>query len=495
MIKVSQGQFAGGSLPLAGRSVALAPRPRIEARYDNSLTVDENRRQWWGADYLSAKSANSFQVRRQLRIRSRYEVSNNPYLYGICTSNADDLIGDGPTLEVKTKDKAYNLLVQDLWDEWCREVDLVEKLRTQKLAKSIDGEGFLVLRTLSDMEHPIKIYPVDMEADQVTTLGPGTMMDLWVDGLTLHPVTGRPTAFHVLKHHPGDFYYPPSLNPFQTEQISAKYVLHWFHKFRPGQVRGVPIFTPSLDMFADLRAYRKAVLSASQVAANFTAVGEQEYALADGDDTTPLEAFDEVPIDRGMLMMLPPGVKLSPFDPKQPTTTYEQFQEKVLGEAIRPLAYPLNLALGTSQKFNFSSAKLDHINYRQGLRVERRDCERINLIPLFRAWHYEGVLSGTIPLLKGLEPPRIGWHWPAFPSLDVMVDAQADQVKIAAGQTTWQAFWAERGQNWRRVLRQLAIEKKEMERLGLTFGDVVQRSISVSANEDKTADAEVANVA
>lgn len=55
------------------------------------------------------------------------------------------------------------------------------------------------------------------------------------------------------------------------------------------------------------------------------------------------------------------------FDPNQPTTSDDQFSEKCLGEAVRPLNYPLVLALGTSQKFNFSSAKLDFNDYRGSL--------------------------------------------------------------------------------------------------------------------------------
>jgi hypothetical protein len=49
-------------------------------------------------------------------------------------------------------------------------------------------------------------------------------------------------------------------------------------------------------------------------------------------------------------------MKLSQFTAAEPATTYEMFQEKCLGEACRPLSYPLNLALGTSQKFNFQLA-------------------------------------------------------------------------------------------------------------------------------------------
>lgn len=472
-----------------GAPKTRAPRSGISARYDNALTHDENRRNWWGADYLSAKSANSFQVRRQLRNRSRYELSNNPYLYGVCTNNADDLIDTGPTLQLKTPSAAYNRQVEEAWADWCACVGFVEKLRTQKLAKSVDGEGFLVLKTVSDLEHPVKLYPVDLEADQVTSPAPRNLIEFWVDGLTLHPVTGRPTAYHVLRHHPGDYFFP-GLNPLEVDRISARYVLHWFVKFRPGQVRGVPVFTPSLDLFTELRAFRRAVLSGAELAADFAAVLEQDPVVGanpDLDTDAELEAFKRVPIDRRMMTTLPPGAKMSQFRPEQPQTTYEMFQEKCLGEACRPLAYPLNLALGTSQKFNFSSAKLDHINYRSALRVERTDCERVVLGPLFRAWYAEAVLAGVVPVFDGADIDRVPpceWHWPGFEPLDPMIDAQADQLRIAGGQDTLAAFWARRGYDWRAVLGQLSDERKELERLGLQFGEPATKSITQNEDED-----------
>lgn len=478
------------------RPVRTARPHRISARYDNALTVDENRRNWWGSDYLSAKSANSFQVRRQLRIRSRYEVANNPYLFGVCNGNADDLIDTGPTLQVLTTDTAFNRAVEAAWNEWAAEVDLAEKLRTMKLAKTVDGEGFLVLKTVPDLEQPVKLYPVDLEADQVTTPAPASLAELWVDGLTLHPVTGRPTSYHVLRHHPGDFFFP-GLNPLAVDKISARWVIHWFGKFRPGQVRGVPVFSPSLDLLNELRAFRRAVLSSAQTAAALTALLEQDPTAGapapgnDEDDDSEYQAFSRVPIDRGMMTMLPPGVKMSGFDPKQPATSYEQFQEKCLSEAIRPLAYPLNLALGTSQKFNFSSAKLDHINYRKSLSVERAECERVALARLFRAWFEEAVLVGVVPLDKGLTPPPAEWHWPGFEPLDTAVDAQADADRLAAGTMTWREFWAKRGYDWRDVMTQQQAERQEIERLGIQFGEPVKRSVTETA----AADPEAANVA
>lgn len=495
MIQVARGSFAGGSRPAHAGGDVGRRMAAIQARYDNAQTTDENRRQWAMVDYLSAKSANSFQVRRQLRNRSRYEVGNNPYLYGVCNSNADDLVGSGgPTLQIKTASAKYNRDVEESWKRWCDEVDLGEKLRTCKLAKTVDGEGFLVLKTVEDLEHPVKLYPVDVEADQVTTFAPATLSELWVDGLTLHPVTGRPTHYHVLKNHPGDYFFA-ELNPMATEKLPARHVIHWFSKFRAGQVRGVPVFTSSLDLFGELRSFRKAVLANAQIAASLTALLETEAPAntdpgAD-DEGEAVLPFKSTPITRGMMTTLPSGFKMSGFDPKQPQTTYEMFQEKCLGEAIRPLAYPLNLALGTSQKFNFSSSKLDFIGYRNSLTTERDQCAKVVLERIFRAWFEEAVLAGAIPVGNGLTVPAHEWHWPGFESIDPLNDAQTDANRIANGTLTLREFWGKRGQDWKDVLAQLKAEMEEITRLGLTFGDVVKRSVS----QTETQDAEPANAA
>jgi len=458
-------------------------RDRIRGRYDNATTTPENQRHWASTDYFSAKAANSFQVRRILRMRSRYEVSNNPYLFGITNGNADDLIDTGPTLQVRTADAGYNRAVEAAWKEWCDEVGLVEKLRTNKLAKTVDGEGFTVLKTVEDLEQPVKLYPCDVEADQVTTPAPTSLTDFWVDGLTLHKVTGRPTAFHVLRNHPGDFFFP-DFNPLAVDKVHARYVIHWFTKFRPGQVRGVPAFTSSLDLFTELRAYRKAVLRAAEVAADLSAVAESDIpAGADGEDAdTGYEPFKSVPTQRGMIVTLPAGMKLNAFDPKQPTTNYADYHEHGIGEACRPLAYPVNLALGTSQKFNFSSAKLDHINYRNSLRVERADCEAVVLRKLFRAWYEEAVLCGAIPATFGLTVPPHEWHWPGFASIDPAADGQADAAALAAGTDTYRDFWARRGYDWRDVMAQQAEERAEIEKLGLTFGEPVKQTVTDDAD-------------
>jgi lambda family phage portal protein len=477
------------SLVGLGRGATAERSLPLRARYDNSLTTPENQRTWWGADWMSAKAANNYQVRRQLRVRSRYELSNNPYLWGIANGNADDFVGPGgPTLQVKTGNAEYNRAVEESWNQWCAEVDLPEKIRTMKLARTVDGEGFLILKTVNELDHEVKLFPVDVEADQVTTPAPKDLGELWVDGLTLHPITGRPTHYHVLKHHPGDYYFP-DFNPLAVEKLPAEYVIHWFPKFRPGQVRGVPVFTPSLDLFAELRAFRRATLGAAEMAADYAVLLEQDKETGaynpDEDTDATYEPFKNVPLLRKMLTTLPPGGKATQLTPQHPGTTYEMFSTLCLGEAVRPLAYPLNLALGTSQRFNFSSAKLDHINYRNSITVERSHCETAALNRLFRAWYSEAVLAGAIPLGNGpWKLPPVEWHWPGFESIDPLVDVQASAQALSSGQDSWRDFWARRGRDWQDVFRQLNEERLALEKLGLSFGDVVKRSITQTENTD-----------
>ncbi len=120
-----------------------------------------------------------------------------------------------------------------------------------------------------------------------------------------------------------------------------------------------------------------------------------------------------MPITRGLAGDGAGRAKVYRFDPKQPQTTHEMFREKCLGEAIRPLTYPLNLALGTDE-VQLQQQKLDHINYRNSARssarpVPRRSCWSRSSA----AWFEEAVLlrasrSGAAlrSLLDGLATGR-----------------------------------------------------------------------------------------
>lgn len=468
--------------------VQAKPSPQIQARFDNAFTTDQSVRNWWPADYLSAKAANSFQVRRTLRIRSRYEVSNNPRLWGVAVNNATDLINTGPTLQCLTGDKGTNGLIESLWQEWCQEVNFTQKLITAKLAETVDGEGFLISKTVNEMESPCKLWPVDIEADQVTNPMPLDPAQWQTDGIELHPVTGEPKTYHVLKYHPGDYWFGYDMNPLKVEAVPARDICQLFPKFRPGQVRGLPIFTPSLDLFTELRAFRKSTLDAAATAANHSAVltSEAPPGLDDDDADEENYNFRRVGVNRNMMTILPKGMTMAQLRAEHPNATFQEFSEFGVAEAIRPLAYPLNLALGSSQKFNFSSAKLDHINYRNTLTIERvNKIEPVIVEKQFREFIRELSLAGILPSkIRSARDVRHAWHWPGFESLDPLVDANADQLRLAGGQDTWQDFCARRGMDWRHHFAKLSEGQRELERLEITIGEPTKQSVTETVQVD-----------
>ncbi|MCA9130292.1 MAG: phage portal protein, partial [Planctomycetales bacterium] len=108
-------QLRGGGVH---RSVASGRSPRqpffsrLRAKYDAANTTLDNLKHWSRADGLSATAANSPDVRRTLRNRSRYEVANNSYARGITLTLANDVVGTGPRLQMLTADDAANRFVE-----------------------------------------------------------------------------------------------------------------------------------------------------------------------------------------------------------------------------------------------------------------------------------------------------------------------------------------------------------------------------------------------
>ncbi len=155
---------------LFSHSVTPPPIARlVRGRYDAAVTSDDNRRHWAAADGLSANAANSPEVRRILRNRSRYEVANNSYARGIVLTLANDTIGTGPRIQMLGADENANRVVEREFARWTAAVGLAEKLRTMRMARAEDGEGFSILTSNERINSAVKLDLRLVEADQVTT--------------------------------------------------------------------------------------------------------------------------------------------------------------------------------------------------------------------------------------------------------------------------------------------------------------------------------------
>jgi lambda family phage portal protein len=436
----------------------------LRGRYDAAVTTDGNRRHWANADGLSADSAASPEVRRVLRNRARYEVANNSYARGIVCTLANDVVGTGPRLQMLTGDPEADRRIETTFADWSRAAGLAAKLRTMRMARAESGEGFMLLARNPRHASPVQLDARLIEADQVATPDLRTNQPRAIDGI-LFDDFGNPLEYHVLKQHPGEQRWLVNL---EYDRIPAAVMIHYFRADRPGQSRGIPDITPALPLFAQLRRFTLAVISAAETAADFAGVLYTDApANGEAEDVEPMDAIE---LEQRMLLTMPGGWKMAQLKAEQPSTTYGDFKREILNEIARCLNMPFNVAAGNSSGYNYASGRLDHQTYFKSIRIEQAHLERVVLDRIFNAWLDEAVLvEGLLPQSMRLRGATRShqWFWDGNEHVDPAKEANAQATRLASRTTSLAREYARQGLDWEAELRQIAKERELMDALGI----------------------------
>ena len=429
----------------------------MRARFDAAQTTKDNAKHWGAAEFLSADAEADSNVRKILRTRARYEVQNNSYARGIVKTLAEDTIGTGPRLQMLLDDEETNRKIEHDFQVWAKKTHLPSKLRTIRMARCQDGEAFILLARNPMLKTNVTLDMQLIEADRVTddelTVDPNC-----IDGVTFDQF-GNPMSYKVLKKHPG------GRDAFDMEfvTIKAENMIHVFRQDRPEQHRGIPEITAALPLFAHLRRFTLAVVSAAEAAADFAGILYTD-APANG-EADSVEAMDTIQLERNMLLTMPGGWKMSQVDPKQPVTTYGEFKHEILNEIARCLSMPYNIAAGNSSGYNYASGRLDHQTYYKSLKVDRAFMEAEILDRVFDAWMREWSLatSTEIDACNCLHT----WFWDGHEHVDPSKEATAQEKRLSNRTTTLASEYARLGKDWETELRQIAKERRLMKDLGI----------------------------
>jgi lambda family phage portal protein len=432
----------------------------VEARFDAAETNKHNVKHWAMADYRSADQEARPEVRRTLRQRSRYEIANNSYAKGIVQMLANDTIGTGPRLQILSNDEPWNNEVETAFADWCEAVKLPAKLRLMRVARCQDGESFAILSTNPKLPNDVTMDVRVIEADRVARGLHWAEDDRTVDGIRFDAY-GNPLSYRVLKYHPGDTQYAVD---GEAIIVPAEYMLHIFRADRPGLHRGIPELAAALPLFAQLRRYNLAVLSAAEAAADFAAILYTD-APPDGESES-LEALDSISLERNMMLTVPAGWKMAQLDSKQPTATHGEFVKIILSEIARSVVSTYGTIAGDFSGHNYASGRLDNQLYHKSILVDRSFWESEVLNPIFSRWFREYALVHNIEQ----KIPRHTWYWDAFVHVDPAKEADAQAVRLANNVTTLAAECAKDGRDYMNVLSQRAKEITIMKELGITSG-------------------------
>ena len=444
-------------------STSLAPalpRTRLSGQaytlrfgFDSAKTTDDNRQHWAAADGYSADAALDQTVRRTLRNRCRYEVANNSYARGIVLTLANDIVGTGPRLQLSTSDPEYNRRAELDFSAWALTVNLAGKLRTLRMARAQDGEGFLYLFRNEGLDHQARLDLLLVEADRVcaSEVFPKPKEEA-TDGIALDE-WDNPVAYSVLRTHPGDDGGVGGSWGNDSIRIDARHMIHYFRRERPGQHRGVPEITPALPLFAQLRRFTLAVLSAAEAAADFSGILYTD--MPPSGEAEPIEMMDKIHLQRNMLVTMPGGWKMGQVDPKQPASTYAEFKREILNEIARCLCMPFNVAAGNSSGYNYASGRLDHQSYFKSIRVSQHTLGASVLDPILKAWLelYDEkpppAKCGPVPECRhhGCRLPPHQWFWDGMEHVDPAKEANALAVRLSCGATSFNAEFGRQGKD------------------------------------------------
>jgi len=449
--------------PYSRKAEALFDKQaRLRATYDSAQTSTQTKRHWAASDSYSADTANSYSVRKKIRERARYEVDNNSYPEGIAEAFALDVIGTGPRLQVFTSDDNLNDEIEGRWNEWAAAICLARKLRLLHRCRIIDGEAFGLTIDNPASAHAIKADLRILECDRFHN--PSVMMqDNNIDGVIID-AAGNPIRYQVLKQHPGTSSYKYN-DGFYI--YLAKYVIHWFKQFRAEQHRGVSELRSVLEIFAYLRRWTLANLSAAESAADI-ALGLHTEAPASG-ETEDLEPLEAIELERGMMVTLPGGWKFDQVKTEQPPTTYPEYKKELVKEGGRPALMPLNIAGGDSSDSNMASGRLDMQIYKNGCRIHQFDLSQIGCDKLFYHFMREGRIIYKWPL-AATPAHAFMWDSPQY-VINKLQDARADAVMLENNMTTLAEVFGRRGMDWRKQLKQRQAEIELITKLGIAVAE------------------------
>lgn len=422
----------GGTVQTGIRPISNAQNRRmIQARFDNAFTTQDNQQLWALADLMSVDASANFMIRRTLRMRGRYAYHNNPFVMGAANRLGKFVIGSGPKLHMATGSADLNNAVEAAFNRWAERIHLARKLRVMRTARFYNGESFGLLRTNPKIKNPVKLDVHEIEADQVTSplfgIFPAQYPDQVFDGLILDP-WGNKQTYHVLRQHPGAFGAFLVMG-YEFDPWPAEFVLHDYGRLRPAQQRGIPEVTPALDLFEEARRFRRAVLGASETAADHAGFIKTDAPPDGADEATPDTGFgtatDYVDIRRRQMGVLPAGWDAFQMKAEQPTTTYEGYMLALLVEASQTLDMPLFILTGDARLANMSSAYVATQGFINSVKCDRQDYAAL-MDQVLDEWLVEARLAGVIPR-DVPDDPEHAWRWDR-------VSAHADPQKMAAAQ-------------------------------------------------------------
>jgi len=437
-----------------------------------------------------------------LRDRSSDLVRNSPLAAGAINTVCTSVVG--PWIKAKSnidreflgltdaEAEAWEADAEFFWNMWADSPEC-DTTRTQNfhglcdlvLRASLEsGDVFSMLPFIERRGSPFGLKVTLIEGARVCN--DGWKIDTLECAGGVHlDVNGSPTAYDVLKIHPGavtlknrEWITVPAFG----EQTGRRNVLHHFTRLRPGQNRGVPYFTPVIEALKMISDYTDAELMAAVVSGYFTVfVKNKDGSGADGlaamsptSEVGGSASDTDYKLGNGAIIGLADGEEIDTANPGRPNTAFDGFVRAIAEQIGVALELPYEV-LVKHFTASYSAARAALLEAWRFYRKKRAWLASSFCQPVYEEFLMECVARGLLRAPGFLDDPYIRraycmatWYGVPMGHIQPAQEANAAQTRIEIGITNLEQEIADyNGGDWEDTHAQAVREKKARKDGGL----------------------------
>lgn len=466
------------------------------------------------ADWILGTSSSTAPAmeRATLRERSRDLNRNDAVASGATETLGINIVGNGLQLQsrlrahrlgvTEERGKELQAQVEQIWTDWKPSADSsnlcdFDELQFLALRKIVeDGEIIALPIMANEKWRAIKRAVELIEADRLVN-HQATLSLSSVDSAIETGDRGQPVAYWIekAKQNPGQK--SESVRIAARDDKGRPKILHLFPVRRPGQLRGVPWFSPVVTLFKDLADTIEAEVVAARVSAClavFVTMNDPSFgALGNQTDTESSTNARIQSIEPGLVGYLRPGESINTLAPSRPGDTFAPFVEMVLRMIGSSIGLPYELLTKDFSKTNYSSARAAILEGRRMFTAWRSWFGRKFCQPLYDLVIEEAYLRGLLDVKdfyeNRAEYTRAQWLGGGWGWVDPVKEVEASRKAVDYGLSTLADEAAGQGRDWEEILEQQKREQDKAASLGVVIRHAA-KDAEPEKEEEKNAETE-----
>lgn len=419
-----------------------------------------------------------------VRSRARDLERNSDHVGALVDAMERNVVGTGIKLQAKiinpdgSDNEELNDQIEELWRVWCKpencdisgRMSLIEMQEMATRRRLVDG-GLIFIKcgdAAAKIPFKLQLKEVDDLDTSITTFTNGTAVNKVVAGIELDAV-GKTAAYHFKEY---DLYGWTG----KSVRVQAEHVIYLSHRTRPSEIRELSPLAKILTRLRDLNQYMQAVSVKERVLAclsvfikkvNGAFFGNQKNQQPRNQST----GYRSKKLTPGMIETLDAGDEIQVVNPSGQASNAREFFTMMLRSIGASLGLSYEATSRDMSQVNYSSARQglidDHATY------QRQQAYLVThfLEPVYEEFLTRCVLAGLVKIPDFFT--RRDWYArckfipKGMPWIDPYKEARANAIALKTGQTNLEIICAAKGDDYREVLRQRAVEIKYMEELGI----------------------------